>query len=252
MPRGRLEGEITLTASWTFSATNGSGGPSVCTVAAGTYSVTSYAAAVQTALNAGRPANWTVTCSFGESGTGLVTINCTSTPWVITWTTAEAGQQLGHTDIGSRSSSLAGGVVPGLWMPDCAYWSPYDKNDPGHYVTDMRQTVSPLGHVKTLYGNRMIVLEGLRWEAVSKARVKTYNIGASYQPFESWWSSVHLGETYAAFTPGSKVYFFPDADVASSISYRLVDLGSFKPPQTVSGYAGLFRVELPRMIKVPA
>lgn len=251
MPRGRLEGTITVPSGWTFSATNGTGGPSTVTVPATSYSVTAYCTALQTALNTDRPSGWTVTPSFGESGTGLVTINCSSTNWAITWTTAEIGSQIGHTNITARASSLAGGIVPGVWMPDCAYWSPYDVGDQGHYVSDMRQMVSPLGHVKTLYGNKMRVLAGLKWEAVSKDRVKLYNIGASYQPFESWWLATQLGESYVAFTPGSVVYFFPSADSATSTTYKILDMQTFAPQTLVNGWAGRFRVEIPRMVVTP-
>lgn len=239
------------TGGWTFSATNGTGGPSTCTIAAGSYSVTAYAAAIAASLNAGRPTGWTVTCSFGETGTGAVTINCSSVNWSITWTTIEIGALLGHGNIAARATSLAGGIVPGVWLPDCAYWSPYDKGDQGHYVTDLRQTVSPTGIVKTLYGNKMQVLPGLKWEAVSKDRTKSYNTGIAYQPFEEWWRTVQLGEDYVAFTPGSQIYFFPDADVASATTYKLLDLGTFAPTQTVNGWAGRYRVELPRMVVTP-
>jgi len=253
MPRGRLEGILTLTSSWTCSATNGSGGPSTCTVAAGSYTVTELCTALQTALNAGRPSGWTVTRSFGESGTGLVTINCSSTPWAITWTTAELGQQVGHTVIGSRSSSLAStSAVIGLWLPDCPYWSPFDQGDTGAVVTDLHQTVSPTGVVKTLYGNQYTMQRGIRWEAVSKARVRSYNASSTLAAFEQWWQAVHLGEGYTAFTAGSPIAFYPTADSDSYTSYKLMDLGTFEPAQTAQGWVGLFRVELPRMIKVPS
>ena len=252
MPRGRLEGLITVpTGGWTLSATNGTGGPSTVTIAAGSYTTTSYCSYLQTQLNASRPAGWTVTPSFGESGTGLVTINCSSVNWSVTWTSTELGSLIGHGNITARASALSGGICPAVWMPDCAYWSPYGKGDHGHYVTDMRQTISPNGAVKTLFGNEMRVLPGLKWEAVQKARVKSFDIGAAFQPFEEFWRTVVLGKYYAALPVGSTIAFFPDADVATSTDYRIVDLATFAPPQTVSGYAGLYRVELPRLIEVP-
>ena len=144
MPRGRLEGLLTIpTGGWTLSATNGTGGPSTVTVPAGSYTTTTYCTELQSQLNTSRPSGWTVTPSFGERGTGLVTINCSSTNWSITWTSTELGSIIGHTTITARASSLAGGICPGVWMPDCAYWSPYSKGDYGHFVTDMRQMVSP-------------------------------------------------------------------------------------------------------------
>lgn len=249
MPRGRLEGLFTIPSGWTLSATNGAGGPSTVTPTPGTYSTTTYCTELQTQLNTSRASGWTVTPSFGESGTGLVTINCTSTNWSITWTSAELGSLIGHSNIGARATSLAGGIVPGVWMPDCAYWSPYDVGDHGHYVTDLRQTVSPGGRVKTLYGNKMRVLAGLKWEAVINSRVKSFNAGSAYQTFEGFWQSVVLGETYVAFAAGSQVYFYPNADVASANTYTIVDLGTFAPPQLVNGWAGRYRVELPRMIE---
>lgn len=252
MPRGRLEGILALTSSWTCSATNGSGGPSTCTIAAGSYTVTELCTALQTALNAGRPSGWTVTRSFGESGTGLVTINCSSTPWAITWTTTELGQQVGHTVIGSRSASLAStAAVVGLWLPDCPYWSPFDQGDTGAVISDQRQVVSPTGEVKTLYGNQYTMLRGLKWDAVTKARARSYNAATTLTAFEQWWQYTQLGEGYTAFTPGSAVAFYPTADADTYTSYKLMDLASFEPPQTAPGWTGLYRVELPRMIKVP-
>ena len=252
MPRGRLEGILTVTSGWTLSATNGTGGPSTCTITPGSYTVTEYCTALQSALNAGRPSGWTVTRSFGESGTGLVTINCSSTPWAVTWTTAEAGYQVGHTTIGSRSASLASTLlVPGLWLPDCAYWAPFDQGDAGAVYTDLRQVVSPLGHVQTLYGNQRTEIRGLKWEAITKERARAYNESATLSSFESWWQVVQLGEGWTAFTPGNSFGFFPTADADTYAAYRIIDLASFDPPQTSPGWTGLFRVEIPRMIKVP-
>ena len=243
---------MTFTSAWTCSATNGSGGPSTCTIAAGSYTVTELCTALQTALNAGRPSGWTVTRSFGESGTGLVTINCSSTPWAITWTTAELGQQVGHTVIGSRSASLAStDAVVGLWLPDCPYWSPFDQGDTGATVTDLRQVISPTGVVKTLYGNQYRMLGGLKWEAVTRERARTYNEAATLNAFESWWTYTQLGSGYSGFSAGSPIAFYPTADSDSYTSYKLVDLTTFAPPQTSPGWTGLYRIELPRMIKVP-
>lgn len=252
MPRGRLEGWFTVpSGGWTLSATNGTGGPSTVTIAAGTYTTTSYAANLQTQLNTSRPSGWTVTPSFGESGTGLVTINCSSTNWAISWTSTELGSLIGHSNITSRASSLAGGICPAVWMPDCAYWTPYDIGDFGHYVTDVRQTVSPNGYVKTLYGNKMRVLNGVKWPAVINSRVKVFNIGSAYQPFEEFWRTVMLGEVYTSLTAGSPIAFYFNADSSNTSTYRFADLGTFAPPQLVDGWAGRYRVELPRLIEDP-
>lgn len=84
---GRVEAKFTVPSATTVSATNSGGGPTVVTAAAGSYyhtaagGVSGFLATFQGNLNTTRAptsGKWTVTLSTGASGTGQVTIDCTS------------------------------------------------------------------------------------------------------------------------------------------------------------------------------
>lgn len=248
--RGRLEGTVTVPGGgWAVSATNGGGGPSTCTIAAGDYGFTALCAQFQTALNASRPNGWTVTLSGGEAGTGLVTINCSSTPWAITFTATDLRTCLGiNADIGSRSSPKVADVQSGsIWMPDCPYWAPIDPTlETGIVESDKHQTITPDGIVKTLYGNKKTVLRGLRWDAVSAA-VARDAVSATVTGFARWWRWTQLGEG-GYHLVGNSVYFFPNADSASNTKYRIQGIDDGATPQTVNGWAGRYRVEIPALV----
>ena len=247
--RGRFEALITVPSpGWSVSATNGAGGPTTVTVPATTYSFTSLCSAFQTQLNTSRPNGWTVSFGGGEGGTGLVTLNCSSTNWSITWTSTDLRDALGYSgDIAARASSLAADRQSYLiWMPDCPYWAPLDLTlESGLIETDLRQAESPDGRVKTLYGNQKTVVEGLRWDAISQNKAR--NISTTVTGFQKFWSTALLGGVSYTVV-GSFVYFYPNADSASNNRYKIVGLRNSKYPMTVSGWAGCYRIEIPRMV----
>jgi hypothetical protein len=131
-------------------------------------------------------------------------------------------------------------------MPDCPYWAPIDPTlKSGVVESDLRSTESPDGRVKSLTGNSKTVLKGLRWDAVSST--VAYDLSATVTSFEKFWqTSQRGGVSYCSV--GGFVYFYPNADSASNNRYKMVGIRNLELPQVVSGWAGRFRVELPRLV----
>jgi hypothetical protein len=256
--RGRLEAYYYFATAQTVSATNGSGGPSVCTVAAGEYTPTSLCTAFQTALNAGRPSGWTVTPSFGESGTGAVVLDCTTT-FSLTWTSTTLAAALGFSSnaIVSSSGETSTFPVPGLWLPDCPMTTRFGPLDPGRYISDMRQLVAPDGSaVATLVSNSRRELPDLAWPGVSRARTRVVAETGVIQSFESWWCLTQLARDTANFTafsfllPGSKVDLYWDAGATDVHTYWPLGLVEDPCELLAQGWNGRWRVALPRLIEV--
>ena len=96
MARGRVEARITVpTGGWSVSLTiTAIGGPYTVTVAAGNYFPTDLLSTLQTQLDAatGGDGAFTVSASWGEAGTGLVTIAHATQTFTLTWTSVPDGR----------------------------------------------------------------------------------------------------------------------------------------------------------------
>jgi len=250
MPNGRLEAQIYFSANVTVSATNSIGGPSMCTITAGYYYPQELVTAFQTALNAGRPSGWTVTKSWGESGTGYVSIACSNTPWSISWTSTDLRDILGYAGniTAVSTTQTATTQTLGVWLAGaCPYFTPRAIGDAGRYETDARTAEGPTGVIKGLYGNKLQALTGLRWSHVTKAR--TLEATGAATSFEYWWRVTQLGEVKTYFPAFSKVILVWNADTDGTYSqYRMAAIDTFDPQQSTAGYDGQFVVEIPRLV----
>ena len=243
---GRFEAQIVVpVGGWAVAATNGLGGPSTVTVAAGSYYLSDLMLEFQTQLNASRPNGWTVTGSFGEAGTGKVTIDdATHYNMSITWTSTDLRDVLGFSgNIVAASSAQTGAAhARGLWIPATPKVTPYGDLVFDRF-TDLRQTVGPNGGVNTMQGTSFNGLDEISWPMVSNARaVGTTTVGS----FQYFWALLMTG-LYSYVTAGSAVTYYWDADSGSNSIVYLVMAADSKLSQVVQGWTGLYPVRL-RMV----
>lgn len=259
--RGRLEAKLTADAIWQVTVSSALGGAVVVTVLASGASAypTDLATALQTALNTAARGTFVVTPSFGESGTGLVSIaqtNGAANPWSITWGSTNLRRAFGFTAnmLGVSSTQTGTQHASGVWIADCVKRTRYGDADPGHTESDKRSTRSPTGAIKTLSGNRITVNDAIEWTMVTQPKARqaaeTLYGGPVGQSFEQFHLDCILGEL-AYCTPGTTLRLYWDADLSTNTEYGIEGMDEFKPEQTVPDWVGLWRIALPRLIKVP-
>lgn len=246
---GRLEAQITIpTGGWAVSVTITSIGTFAVTVAAGTYYPTDLLSTFATQLNAATGADgvFAVSGSFGESGTGLVTISHTVETFTLTWTSTSIRDALGFTGTLTPAAASFTGArnAQGVWLPACPMAALYGSNDPGHTETDMGQTVSPRGDVHTTVYETRTRLPSVRWSHVARARARVAGETVVGESYEQWWRSTQGGEL-SYFASGSAVRIVWDANVSATYhTYRLVDRTGTEMQRAVEDWNGLFSVEI--------
>jgi hypothetical protein len=256
MSRGRLDAQITVpTGGWTFSLTVTTiGGPTTGTVAAGTYHLSDFLTAVDTALEAvfGGDGAWTVTCSDGESGTGLVTITHATQTFTLSWSSTNLRDALGFAaDLTPAALSFTGTkVAQQIWLPNAEGAFAYGNGDEGHTETDAGSTESPRGDVKTLVYNTRQVLPWARWSHVQVAYARISGESVSNSSFERWWRNTQGGEL-SYFEPTAPVRLYWSADVASYKTYRIAGRRGTEMPRVVEDWNGLYTILLERLVRVP-
>lgn len=267
---GRVEALITVPAGGlAISAQNLAGGPSTVTLPAASYywtAVAAYQALVvelETQLNTSRPSGWTVTFS---ATTGQVTIDCSSEPWSITWTSTLLRDLLGFTTNGNISSvttpQTGSRQVRGLWRPDCVLDLDGDP-EMCPSMTDLRATRSPQGLVISAVGNRYFRHTKLVWPAVPLYRFRTAQADLSGAAWETFLLDTQLKQTIPAssvscaalFSPGSRVQIYDHAGkrygadaVAGMSGWFMQGLADLESIKTTPGWTGLFRIEVPELV----
>jgi len=256
---GRAEALIVVpTGGAAVAATNGGGGPSTCTLAAGNYFLTAAGgvsgllAAFQTALNAGRPSGWTVAMSTN----GVVTINCSSTPYALTWTSTALRDLLGFAgNISSTSSpSIATKQAKGVWYPDCPLRLAGDPRM-APKQTDMVTLMSPTGNAVGLVSNVMRRHRGLVWSAVPAARFREASAALVNASWEMFVDDTQIGQGHAWFTPSSKVQIYylegstdtvvgTDASSGAGVSGWFLPIRGVESTLVNQGWTGLHRIEI--------
>lgn len=213
---GRWEAMIRVPAGGAaVSATNGLGGPSTVTVPSADYYFTAVGAlssiitVFQAQLNASRPNGWTVSLSTGANGTGKVTINCSSTPWSITWTSTVLRDLLGfNANIAGVSTAQTGaGQARGLWFPDCPL-----KVD-GHpsmapKVSDLITTEGPTGFVSGAVSNFKYRHRGLVYSHVPEVRYRSLIAAVANGAWEQFLDDTQWGQGPSWFDVSSKVQIY--------------------------------------------
>lgn len=244
--RGRLEAQITVpTGGWDLELDNGTTSETV-TIAAGTYYPTDFLITLDGELENAHGESYTVTGSFGEAGTGLVTIANTEPVNIsITWTDTPMRDLLGFTGNVSGSASHTGTRnMRGVWLPDCSMAAKYGPNDAGHTESDMGQTISPRGDVQTMIYTTRVRNPSVLWSHVTRARARIQGETTVGSSFEQWFRYTQLGEL-SYFEPGAPVRLIWDADVSATYTtYRLVSKTSTEMERAVAEWCGLFPIEI--------
>jgi len=263
---GRFEAFFTVPSATTVAATNSGGTATSVSLTAGSYTPTSYCAHLAARLNAVRtPATWTVSLSTGQSGTGLVTIDCVGETWALTFTTAAAGTVIGFTgNIGSTTDPSTGTQnARGLWMPDCPFMVELDpKMAPK--VTDSRGTEGPTGIITTYKGTSKYVHKQIRFSHVTQARAIKHAETTTYASLQSWLDDTQYHDGHTWFSVGSRFQLYADYNGTDTIvGYELnTNTGptygwGFSPAisdfsdhvkRADAGYLGMWSVDFPRIV----
>jgi hypothetical protein len=245
---GRMEARITVpVGGWAVSA-NAGAGAFTATIPAGSYYYQELLFEFEDQLNAGAGGTWTISANNGE-GTAtdrvLITNTVTSS---ITWTSTDLRDVLGFTaNLSGADNYTAPNHGIGYWRPDTPKLTPYGDAVWDRF-SDLRQTIGPRGGVKTLVGNTFEALEQVRWEMVGNAKAVGPDVVGSWQHF---WKIVFTGH-HSYIVPGNSVRWYQNADQAggstTSDVYLVVPAASTVPPVVV-GWTGLYRVEIPLVVK---
>ncbi len=250
MSRGALSAQIYQSGTWAAALT-GTGSGTSNVASSSTRYITDLLTAIGTAWSTTTGDTVTLTGSFGESGTGLVTITSTAN-LAVTWTSTDMRDLLGFTaNLSAGTSHVGTRQCKAVWLPNAEGAFYYGNGDEGHTETDAGTTESPRGDVKRLVYNTRQVLPSATWSHVLKAYARIAaetTVGAS---FEQWWRNTQGGElTY--FEACAAVRLIWDADTAGTYkTYRLPALTSTQMTRVVDEWNGIFRIEIPRLVRVP-
>lgn len=255
---GRIEAQLTANAVLNATITTtggGGGGPTTVVALAASASafMTDLCAAFEAALNAAAIGTWTVVPSFGENGTGQVTIHCsTAATWTLTWDSPSFRNLLGFTGniAGVAVAQTGARHAQSVWLPACPVHTRFGPNDPGAARSNTQYLVGPRGHVSTLTGQRRR-RNTLRWSHVPRARARITGETIVGESYEQWWEDCHLGEIEDCIT-GAKIRYVWDADVDGTYTeYKIVDHAGVDPEPSVPNLATYWPVEL-QVFEVPS
>ena len=254
MARGRVEARITVpTGGWAVSLTiTAIGGPYIVTVPAGYYFPTALLSTFQTQLDAASGADgaFTVSASWGESGTGLVTIAHATQTFTLTWTSTDLRDVLGFTGTLTPAALTFTGAnhARGVWLPDCEFDD--DRGDGGIYETDRGTTVSPQGDVYSLTYNTRQRHVGYTWPHVTQPRAQIAYETTTGASFEQWWRDTHGAlRSYFEAAPQLRVYL--SADAGTYYTYREIGRTDTEAPRADATWRYLRTVRLGPLYRVP-
>lgn len=254
---GHVYAAPTVPSGVQVTITNASGGPTAVTWPAATYESPAAAlAALIAAMELAEPgiAPWTGSIS---TTTGLVTIDCPSDTWVLTWTSTDARDFLGFTaNISSTTSAQTGTKnCLGLWIPD------RPLNARGGYlavpdVVHSRSTRSPQGLLLTHSSAGHYEHSDIRWANVDNNRVWVANETTANQSLQRFLRDTQWGQGHAWFTTSSKCMIVSHDASASELGngtvagWYLVISGKMHEivSRSVEGWDGQWTVLIPEVI----
>lgn len=256
MTRARVEWQATVpTGGYAISVaiTAVAGSPFTVTVPAGNYYGTDLCSTLKTLLDAATALDgvFSVTPSFGESGTGFVTISHTVETFTITWTSTALRDLLGFAGTLTPAALTFTSTLAfrGVWLPNAEAAFAYGNGDEGHTETDIGATESPAGDLKGLGWTTRKVLPYAMWSHVPVAFARISGEATTGASFEQQWRWCQGGElAYFELLAPFRVYW--SADVATYKTYRYVRTGT-DLPRVVEEWNGLYTIRLDRLVRVP-
>jgi hypothetical protein len=244
LSRGRVEARITVpTGGWAISLTITTIGTFTVTVPAGTYFPTALLSTFKTLLDAatGGDGTFTVTGSFGESGTGFVTISHTVQTFTITWTSTELRDVLGFAGTLTPAALSFTGTINagGVWLPSCDHDAPRGR-DNGVYQIDRAVTTAPGGTTIATGYQRRRKLGRVSWPLSSRARTLESGETVTGESFERWWLDTHGGRvSYFGMSPQVQLYW--NADDTVKVTLKLTEpLTEFNPRRVDNQWIGIW------------
>lgn len=245
--RGCLQAQLTTDAAWEISASTFEDGADTFAVvtSGGTYYITELLTALETALNAAFTTTWTVTGSFGENGTYLVTIDTDGTDWTLTWDYVNLRNALGFAANITTTNAAQTGTLPakGVFLPDCPKHTVHGDGDEGDEVTDLLYTMAPDGTTHTV-GSTSMTTNHVKWSHLSRKRARISGEVLAGESWQQFWRDCHRGDL-AYCEPGAPVRLIWDADVPGTYkTYKIVDKARAGEITTVQNWNGLYTLEL--------
>lgn len=256
--RGKLERQIVV-ATGTGTVNDGGGADAFTVTPANYYmsTTTSLISTLETALEAAAGVGFTVTGSFGESGTGKVTIAINSGTFVLSWTDTDLRDALGFTGnlTPAAASFTSTNASPAVWLPDCPIVTPFGAGDNGLEEADASFAESPGGVVYAVYGQRKRVLWA-SWDALSHAVSRIAGESTVNSSWEKFWRAGVVAEDgWAGGKVGGPMRLHWDADSTSTyVTCKLVGEALRRPhiDQVSEGWLGLWSLKLDRLVEVPS
>ncbi len=254
MSSGKLEARITVpTGGWDTTV-----GGVTKTIPAGTYYLSSPGSGARDLLDevAFQFGASSVAGSFGENGTGLVTIQFSGAT-AITWIDTDLRDLLGFTgDLSAATSHVGTKHARGIWIPQ---QPPLRLNAGGHWrglrEGDYRSASNPAGYVWAVMGQERVVMELLVWSGITQQKVwieNESNSGYVNQSLERFWRDGIWGTTTAWGTAGGPIRFYPSAALDTDYgTYKILDSARFEPEPHNMGWVGLWKWQMPKMVMVP-
>lgn len=256
MARGRVEARLTVpTGGWSVSLTVTTfAPPMVITIPAGNYFPTDLLATFKTQLDAAYVGDgaFTVSGSWGEAGTGLVTISHTVETFTVTWTSTDLRDVLGFTSTLTPAAATFTGTLHarGVWLPNCEM--DIDRGvDGGVYELDRTTSVSPQGDVYGMGYTTRQRHEGFTWPHITQPRAQITYEATTGESFERWWLDTHAATRsyFAEVAPQLRVY--EDASTGTYLTYREIERANTAAPRFDSTWRYLRTVVIGPLYRVP-
>ncbi len=255
---GRIEGLIshsTFAPATTFTDTGGAGS---ITIPSFDYFMSSIATggvrsfldelANQLNINATLNGTYTVTGSFGEGGTGKVTI-AADEAFTVTWGNADLRDILGFdVDLVSATSHTGNVHARMVWLPDAPHITVLGADDDGFSESNVRVIESSDG---TVYysGERDRTVRQILWQAVSRSRARLRGQTIPNESFEQFFIDAIQGSFVFAKQAGLlRVYFDADVD-ATFFTYKMASNLSIIPTvPMLDNSNALWNIQLERLV----
>jgi hypothetical protein len=171
-----------------------------------------------------------VSIADGEGDTtGRVTIDGNGATFEIVWTSTALRDVLGFEADGNLSGALtytSTDHAKMVWQPGVPVRSEFGTSDLGKPISNLRQSMSPAGAVKSL-GGIVRREQRLAWGGVPHKRMRVAGEGAGQanMSLEQFWLDAVQGE-FAGATIGGKIRMVWDADVNGTY-YEFYPIGDF-------------------------
>lgn len=262
---GKLEAQITIPAGgWDIAVveTGGGGASDTVTIPAGTYYWSSpnsveFHTVIEGYFNSATlNAAYSCSISAGENGTGKVTITASGgsvTAVALTWTDTELRDLCGFTgNVSGSLSYTSTNHAQALWLPNYGWQGRHgDASFTGHPISDKQDMVNSAGYYFGVAGQTRYE-SALTWPMCADAKTNTISESTTNESFQTFLEDgIHAGKSWA--TVGGPIRFYADADTDTTYTtWSVPGMAEYSPQRIRDQWDGYWRIELPRLVKVPS